>query len=521
MKTPADFDEIVEQALNEEHSDEELVAEYVETEISEHSHQDMCVPDGCKTAVTPPALLERMTTSFAENPCCSRNCWGTWQEEHLKKHAEDLERLSNAEKKLVLLTLLRNSAVTSESTRSSKHRQRLRCTFRYEPFGKMCAPAFRVLFDIRIEAFKGLLAHLNTSKMSLVPPMHGNTGKHGPTVNMLAHRGVIEKLVGFMSALAEAQGECSPGRDTTLGKTQEDKNPDVLWLPACFTRSALLRMYHTHYPDYQISRTAFCSLLESEPRLRHSTIRSPRTDMCDFCEVQKRKIAGTTPHDESEAEKLTAELVAHQKAYQGERAVYNSERQHAKTDRKLFSAGTLTADECTEHLCMDYGQSIDVPHTADQLGGTLYLHMRNVHLFGICSRLENSQIFYTYDEREAGKGANEVLSVLHDFLANRTIQTPNIRIHADNCWGQNKNTSVIWYLLWLAATGRVKRIELKCMMKGHTHFSVDSGIGHVKKALRRSDVFCLNHWATVMNTSATAHTARVVDASAVYDWKKE
>ncbi len=170
---------------------------------------------------------------------------------------------------------------------------------------------------------------------------------------------------------------------------------------------------------------------------------------------------------------------------------------------------------------MDYGQSTGAPDTADQPGGTFYLHMRNFHLFSICSILENNQIFYTYDEREAGKGADEVISFLHDFLAGRKIQTPDIRIHADNRTGQNKNKYVMWYLIRLVATGRIRRIEFKFMIKGHTHFIADSGIGHAKKELRRSDVFCLNHQAEVINGSSTANKARVVNAGNVYNWKKE
>ena len=505
-----DFDDIIENTLNEENSEEDIVAEFVENEIMEQGQKE-----------EEHSFIKRINMSIDDDPCCSKNCCGTWKKNHLKKHAEDLENLSKTEKKVVMLTILRNNAINTESTRYSEQRRRLRFGFRFEPFGQMCAPAFRRLFDIRIEAFKGLIAHLKTSGMSVVPPTHGNKGKRANKANMLANRGVIENLIEFMLALAETQGEFSPGRDTKTGGTKEDINPDVLWLPACFTRSAILRMYNKQHSDFQISRTAFCSLLDSEPRLRHIKIRSPRTDMCDFCELQKRKIAGTKPHDESEAEKLTAELAAHQKAYQGERAVYNSERKRSEKDRKQFAEGKLEADKCTEHICMDYGQSIEVPHTTDQLGGTFFLHMRNFHLFGICSTLENSQIFYTYDEREAGKGANEVISFLHDFLFSRKIQTPNIRIHADNCTGQNKNKYVMWYLIWLAATGRVRRVEFKFMIKGHTHFIVDSGIGHAKKELRRSDVFCLKHWAAVVNRSSIVNKAKVIDASHVYDWKTE
>ena len=158
---------------------------------------------------------------------------------------------------------------------------------------------------------------------------------------MLENRGVIENLVEFMLALGDTQGEFSPGRNTKNGSTQEDNNPDVLWLPACFTRSAILRMYNQQHHDLQISRTAFCSLLDNDPRLKHIKIRSPRTDMCDFCELQKRKIAATKPHDELKAEKLTAELAEHQKVYQGERSVYNYERKQAEEDRKKYAAGKL------------------------------------------------------------------------------------------------------------------------------------------------------------------------------------
>ncbi len=507
------FDDIVEDALNEEDSEEDIAFEYAGNEISELFLSMRCA--------TTDSLVKRISEFYADTPCCSRNCIGTWKKDHLVKHAKDMERLSKKEKKLVILTVLRNCALSSESTRYSEERQRLRFTFRYEPFGKMCAPAFRSLFDVRIEEFRGLLAHLKISSMSIVPPMHGNKGKSVQKPNMLTNRGVPEKLVSFMLELAEAQGEFSPGRDAKLGSTKQDRNPDLLWLPACCTRSAVLRMFNSRHSDFQISRTAFCSLLDQDQRLRHIKIRSPRTDMCDFCELQKRKIAGTKPHDELKAEKLTAELAAHQRAYQRERSVYNFERKQAETDREKFAEKKLKTDECTEHICMDYGQSVEIPHTADQLGGTFYLHMRKFHLFCICSALENSQLFYTYDEREAGKGANEVISFLHDFLVGRELKTPNIRIHADNCTGQNKNRYVMWYLVWLAATGKVKRIEYKFMIKGHTHFLADSGIGHAKKELRRSDVFCLDHWAEVINRSSVVNKARVVDASCVYDWKKQ
>ena len=160
-----DFDDIIEIALNQENSEEDIIAEFVENE-----KMDMDL----RFKEEELSLFKRANLSIADSPCCSNNCFKTWKKEHLKKHADDLEKLTKSEKKVLLLTILRNNAINSESTRYSKQRQRLRFSFRYEPFGKMCAPAFRILFDIRIEALKGLLAHLKANDMSVVPPTHGN-----------------------------------------------------------------------------------------------------------------------------------------------------------------------------------------------------------------------------------------------------------------------------------------------------------------------------------------------------------
>ena len=511
----------IENVLNEtdlKENEEDILTEYIANELEAQEYEKYCLSYGFETET--PSVMKQVSKHFTEKPCCSKNCCRIWDSNHLKKHSEDMQRLSRTEKKLVLLTILRNCAVNSESTRYSEQRRRLRFCFRYEPFGKMCASAFRLLFNIRIDEFKGLLAHLKTTGMSIVPPVHGNRGKKYYKANMLETKGVSKKVTEFMLKLGEEQGEFSSGRHVRTGDTFEDKDSDILWLPACFSYSVLFRMYNKQYPDFHISQTAFYLFLKNEQKLKHIKIRSPRSDMCDFCELQKRRIAGTKPHDESKTEELTAELAAHQNAYQGERAIYNTERKRAEEDRKKFKQGELKSDDCVDHISMDYGQAVGVPHTADQLGGTFYLHMRNFHLFTACSVLENNQIFYTYDEREAGKGSNEVISFLHNFLASREIKTPDIRIHADNCTGQNKNNYVIWYLIWLTVTGRVKHIELKFMIKGHTHFIADSGIGHAKREFRKSDVFCLKHWAKIIDRSAVTNKARIVDGNDVYDWKK-
>ncbi len=77
----------------------------------------------------------------------------------------------------------------------------------------------------------------------------------------------------------------------------------------------------------------------------------------------------------------------------------------------------------------------------------------------------------------------------------------------------------MWYFIWLAATGRVKRVEFKFMIKGHTQFIVDSCIGNIKKELRGSDIFCLEHLKEVIDRSAVTNNAIIVTGNNVFNWK--
>ena len=54
------------------------------------------------------------------------------------------------------------------------------------------------------------------------------------------------------------------------------------------------------------------------------------------------------------------------------------------------------------------------------------------------------QIFYLIDAASnMGKGTNTVLSPLHHFLENHGLGEVNLHLHADNCFGQNKNNVVL------------------------------------------------------------------------------
>ena len=84
-------------------------------------------------------------------------------------------------------------------------------------------------------------------------------------------------------------------------------------------------------------------------------------------------------------------------------------------------------------------------------------------------------------------GPNTVISMLHHQLLHITKEKV-VRMHANNCVGQNKNKTVMAYLCWRTITGLSDEMSLSFMRVGHTRCSVDAKFGRLKQSYRKSDV---------------------------------
>ena len=68
-------------------------------------------------------------------------------------------------------------------------------------------------------------------------------------------------------------------------------------------------------------------------------------------------------------------------------------------------------------------------------------------IFGVHCESIPMQINYLIDESAVtGKGANEVISMLHHFFETHGMGEAHCHLHADNCVGQNENNTVIQVL---------------------------------------------------------------------------
>lgn len=126
-----DFDDNLEKVLNTSSSEEDIIAEYIEAEIITEECEERYKGLGSyDTDEQANFIMTAISEYLSESPCCTKDCCAMWKDEEIQKHLHDMESLSKTEKKLVVLTVLRNCAINSENTRYSKKRQRLRFSFR-------------------------------------------------------------------------------------------------------------------------------------------------------------------------------------------------------------------------------------------------------------------------------------------------------------------------------------------------------------------------------------------------------
>ena len=186
-------------------------------------------------------------------------------------------------------------------------------------------------------------------------------------------------------------------------------------------------------------------------------------------------------------------------------------------------------DPCTSdmvaHYSFDMAQQVHYPSDPFQPGPMYFLTPRKCAIFGVCCEALPRQVNYLIDDAsDTGKGANTIVSLLHHFFQEYGLGETDVHLHTDNCVGQNKNSTMLHYLLWRVMVGLHRNITLSFLIVGHTKFSPDWCFGFLKQRFRRTVVGCLDDLVQVVNTSATVNVAQLVGSQEgetivpIYDW---
>lgn len=390
-----------------------------------------------------------------------------------------------------------DSNVTKKSHSKNNERQRVKCTFSFHGH-RVCQTTFLFLHNIGKKRWKNLMKRWQSTGIEL--HCHGNKGRGNKT--QLEAKDVID-VVKFIDNFAATNAMILPGRVPAF------KDPDLKLLPSCMPKSTIHRKFLESAKESSvrlISYRTFCRIWKTyRGNIR---IQNPRTDLCSVCTENQLSLGAMGKLSDVDKLNLLKRSSDHLVHADKERQEYKRQISDSRASIQLHSSSLKMErhDYCTfngtNHYSFDYAQQVHIPSSAEQVGALYFLTPYKVAIFGIQCDPLSKQINYLIPEcAVTGKGANQVVSYVHDFLETNGLGEKHAYFHGDNCCAQNKNNMLMGYFLWRVLNNMNETITMSFLPVGHTKFSPDPAFGILKAKFRRSTINNLNELVQVVNDS--------------------
>jgi len=419
-------------------------------------------------------------------------------------------------------------AICSDSDQTRKDhckntdRQRVKCQFVFHG-ERVCKTTFLFIHNIGKKRWKNLMKRWQSTGVEL--HVHGNRGKSSKT--QLTPNDISD-IVQFIDNLASTHAMILPGRVPAF------KDPDLKLLPSSLPKSKVHRSFLDSAKDCNVrlvSYRTFCRVWKKyRPNIR---VQNPRTDLCAVCTANQLSLGTMSKLSEADQLKLLKSSSDHLIHADKERKEYRQQitesRKGVDENLKLGSHPSCSFDGFS-HYSFDYAQQVHIPTSSEQVGALYFMTPYKVSVFGIQCETVSKQMNYLIPESAlTGKGANQVVSYLHDFLLTSGLGEKRAYFHGDNCCAQNKNNILMGYFVWRVMNNLHESITMSFLPVGHTKFSPDPAFGIFKAKFRRSNVNNLTELAQVVVDStpdSKLNEAKLVGDTAgnifvpVYDWQQ-
>lgn len=249
------------------------------------------------------------------------------------------------------------------------------------------------------------------------------------------------------------------------------------YLPGDMSISKLHRMYNAKATSssLQVKKTFFRNIITREYNLGFGT---PVTDACSTCISLQEAVKRET--DVNKKNELMIEMRVH------------------KLKAKAFFNILKEEPPGVVQFSFDCQRNLVTPKLPDQIAyysRQLYTYNCTVVQGSSKSKLTNDRVtLFTWMEHEYKKSSNEISSAVWHCLTEVDLtHCSTVRLCADGCGGQNRNSAMITmacYFLFQVAPGNVKRIELVFPVRGHSFLPSDRVFGNIEKVLRKIPVIC-------------------------------
>ncbi|CAH2089032.1 unnamed protein product [Euphydryas editha] len=277
------------------------------------------------------------------------------------------------------------------------------------------------------------------------------------------------------------------------------------YLPAELSINKLWLMYNNSQTDnLKVKKSYFRNTFNQNYNLGFG---SPRTDVCSTCLQFSEKIKIEKDNN------VRNKLLINQRIHKLKANAFFGYVKEEQSDLLTLSF------DCQKNLCL--------PKTPDQSA----YYSRQVNLFNFTivqgsskSKLEPSNVFaYCWVENSFPKASNQIASALYHRLQNTELDgIKTVRLIADGCAGQNKNTTVLAMCTkWLAEAPRhVKTLEIIFPIVGHSFIPPDRVFAQLEKEIRKREIIANpDEYYNIIKDFGQVIT--LGESCKVFNWKDE
>jgi len=465
-----------------------------------------------------PHSLKQQFDNIIAQDCCKKSCLTNINPTPYVLQAFLDLRQMNSKRKLQLLIYTMSLGVVTNP-------KRWRYSYALPFIGPVCKSAFMAFWGYGDKPIKRCSSWMQKGR-SILAPVHKNAGN---SHNHLS-TATVNSVKSFLSNLGRQSGEDRAIRKYTRQLVDGSysvnyEKIDYIYLPSHYSQNKILMLYNHLNPNNIVkSRSALIDIWHNDENLKKIIIRSPSKNECDDCTVLRINLvdATTTPANQELQEQVDRrermvqetgiKIQNHISHYRDLRANYESDIQRCKNGNPTDLAV----------ICFDYAQNVQLPFDPQTPSGVYFLSLLNVYQFGIVNERIGVQEHFIYTEGKAGKGSNEVASMIMKYLDRNFINTHHLCFWADNCGGQNKNTTMLFLMAYLVIFGTTsghvfQSIEYKFQVKGHTRNSVDRGFGQCTNVRKNTPVWAPSQYHQLINT-IKGNMCTNLEKETFYDW---
>lgn len=197
----------------------------------------------------------------------------------------------------------------------------------------------------------------------------------------------------------------------------------------------------------------------------------PQVDACVTCEELQTKIKSPVLNENAK-KAAVAELIVHKRKAKKFYHMVKSITEVCKHDTKTVA------------ISIDFMANVCLPTIPVQ--DIYYFRQLTVNVFGIHDFGTRKMTAFVYHEGNGGKGSNDVCTMIRWYIDNAVnSDVENLYIFGDNCSGQNKNNTLLRFVMALTETKRFKNVTLYFPQRGHSFMPNDRDFGVIKRKLRQ------------------------------------